>query len=148
MLTAVVDGYPEGTHKLETVTGGEPLEDGRSVTDHAVARQDRLVLTGWVSDFNGGERPREAWETIRRLHRAVTPLNVVTEWGRYSEMIIRRAEAPQTTRGMRFTLELEQIIRVGVTDQELPEEEVEGPADGRSGEQERGRVALPPPVSV
>ena len=49
-----VDGWPELTHKLETNIGGEPLEDGREVTDHAVARQDRLVLTGWVSDITSG----------------------------------------------------------------------------------------------
>ena len=48
VLANRVDGFPDTTHKLETTTGGEPLEDGRHVTDHAVARADRLVLTGWV----------------------------------------------------------------------------------------------------
>ena len=143
-LMAVVDGYPDATHKLETTTGGEPLEDGRNVTDHAVARQERLVLTGWVSDFNGGDRPREAWETLRRLHKSVAIMRVVTEWGVYDNMLIRRAEAPQNARGMRFTLELEEVIFVGVADNELPAENLSGPAQGRSGEITRGRVALRP----
>ena len=52
-LTVFVDGFPDAVHKLSTGTGSEPLEDGREATDHAVARQDQLVLTGWVSDFNG-----------------------------------------------------------------------------------------------
>ncbi len=140
----LVDGYPDGAHKLETTTGGEPLEDGREVTDHAVARQARLSLTGWVSDFNGGDRPLMAWEEIRRRHKAVKPVAVLTEWGAYPEMLIRRAEAPQTARGMRFTLELEEVIRVGVTDTDLPPGNVSGPAQGRSGEVYRGRVALAP----
>ena len=145
VLADVVDGYPDETHKLETTTGGEPLEDGRNVTDHAVARQDRLVLTGHVSDFNGGNRPGEAWQEIRRRHKAVTPIAVMTEWGTYPEMIIRRAEAPKRTRGMRFTLELEEVIRVGIADNELPPEQLSGPAAGRSGEVRQGRRALQAP---
>ncbi len=141
----VVDGWPELTHKLETTTGGEPVEDGRKVTDHAVARQAKLVLTGWVSDFNGGDRPAQAWEAIRRRHKGVKPVAVVTEWGFYPEMLIVRAEAPQTGRGMRFTLELEEVIRVGVIDTDLPGQNGSGPAQGRSAEVERGRVALGPP---
>ncbi len=143
-LASVVDGYPEETHKLESTTGGEPLEDGRAVVDHVIARQDRLVLQGWVSNFNGGERPRSAWETIRRLHKAVETVTVMTEWGVYDEMIIRRAEAPKRHRGLQFTLELEEIIRVGLTDNELPASQTSGPAQGRSGEVQRGRVNLLP----
>ena len=151
----VVDGYPEAVHKLETTTGGEPVERKRqgrreriTATDHAVARQARLTLTGWVSDFNGGDRPLEAWEAIRRRHKEVKPFAVLTEWGVYPEMLIRRAEAPQNSRGMRFTLELEEVIRVGVTDTDLPPGNVSGPAQGRSGEVDRGRVPLGAPRSV
>ena len=53
-FTVFVDGFSDATHKISTITGGEPLEDGTQATDHAVARQDQLTLTGWVSDFNGG----------------------------------------------------------------------------------------------
>ena len=143
-LTAFVDGWPEGSHRLETAIGGEPLEDGREVTDHAVARQAQLTLTGWVSDFNGGDRPMAAWDMIRRLHKDETPFAVITEWGVYPEMLILRAEAPQTTRGMRFTIELEEVIRVGLTDTNLPSTSLSGPATGRSGEVDRGRVPLRP----
>lgn len=148
IIEGVVDGFPEAIHRLETSTGGEPLEDGRQVTDHAVARQAHLTLTGWVSNFRGGDRPGRAWGTIQRLHRSVTPVRVITEWGVYDEMLIFRAEAPQTSRGLRFTLELREVLRVGVTDTELPEGELSGPATGRSGEVQRGRVGLPPVTTV
>ena len=144
LLADVVDGYPGATHKLETTTGGEPLEDGRQVTDHAIARQARLVLEGWVTDFNGGDRPLEAWSTIRRLQKTTTPFLVMTEWGVYPEMLIRRAEAPQTHRGLSFTLELEEVIRVGITLSDLPAPSLSGPAQGRSDEIDRGRISLDP----
>ena len=142
LLTGLVDGYPTTEHRLETTTGGEPLEDGARITDHAVARQALLTLEGWVSDWESPDRPRAAWERIRELHKAVTPLEVITEWGRYTEMLIRRAETTQTGRGMRFRIELEEIVRVGVTESELPPDTVSGPAAQRTGNVERGRIPL------
>ena len=143
-LVGLVDGYPTATHKLETTTGGAPIEDGRQVTDHAVARQAKLELTGWVSDFNGGNRPHDAWEEIRRLHKASKAVTVITEWGVYPEMLIVSAEAPQTARGLRFTLVLEEVIRVGVTDADLSAGAISGPASGRSAEVARGYQPLGP----
>ena len=102
------------------------------------------MLTGWVSDFNGGARPGEALAVLRRLHKAEIPFAVITEDGVYPEMLIRRYEFPRFARGVRFTLELEEVQRVGVTDSELPAASLAGPAVGRSGEVDRGRVALPP----
>ena len=68
---------------------------------------------------------------------------VLSEWGNYPEMYIWRFEAPQTHRGMRFTLELQELIRVGINDiGELPASQLSGPAVGRSGEVQRGRVQL------
>ena len=142
MLSGLVDGYPTATHRLETTTGGEPLEDGAQITDHAVARQGRITLEGWVSDWSGGDRPSAAWEAITSLQKSAEPLEVMTEWGSYPEMLIRRASTTQTGRGMRFTLECEEVIRVGTTDNDLPASEIDGPASGRSGTVQQGRVPL------
>ena len=139
---SVVDGWPEVTHKIETTIGGEPLEDGREVTDHAVAKQDKIVMTGWVSDINGGNRPKQAWERIRQIQRLVQPIKVITEWGVYDEMLIDRAEAPQTNRGMNFTLELREIRRVGLTQSTISNLVSSGPARGRSSNVQRGRVGF------
>ena len=141
----IVDGFlnDPGKHRLSINTGGEPLEDGRDVTDHAVARQEEIFLTGFVSDYEGEDRPGEAWETLRRLHKELEPVDVQTAWGHYPEMLIRRAEGIPVGRGLEFTLELEQVIRVGIVASALPPENVEGgAADGRSGEVQRGRVPL------
>ena len=141
-LVAVVDGFPEEGHRLRTDTGGEALEDGRDVTDHAVAVQDELTLYGWVSDLNGGHRAGEAWQEIRRLAKELEPVVVVTEWGTYSEMLIVEADAPKRSRGLRFTMKLREIIRVGVVDNELSSDRVGGPVANRTAEVNRGRVAL------
>ena len=138
-LVGVVDGFPDTEHSLETLVGGEPLEDSREITDHVVARQERLTLTGWVSDWSGGNRPGDAWTEIRRLQKAGTPLRVVTEWGTYAEMVIRRAQANYEGRGQRMRLELHEILRVGVADTELAEGTTDGPAAQRAGNFARGR---------
>ena len=141
-LMAVVDGYPSANHRLETSKGGEPLEDGREATDHAVARSERLILTGWVSDFRGGNPGEAAWSTLRRLHKSVTPLRVVTELGDYSEMLITRCESREQGRGIQFRLELEEVIRVGLVENLLPPGQIGGPAEDRSGSIDRGRLTV------
>ena len=146
VLLDVVDGYPDESHKLETEMGDEPLEDGRDVTDHAVARPKELTLTAWVSDIPGGQRPAEAWREIIRLQESVEPFQVVTEWGTYDEMLIKRCQADKVGRGLVARMDLKEIRRVGVVDAELPPETLSGAAAGRSGEVRRGRVALPAPV--
>ena len=144
-LTGIVDGWPDEQHSLKTTIGGAPLEDGTRVTDHAIVSSEEVTLTGFVSDWSGGDRPGQAWEAIRALNATLTPVRVVTEWGVYPEMLITEADAPKGgRRGLRFTLKLTWVNRVGIADNELPASELSGPATGRSGIVERGRVALPP----
>lgn len=141
-LTAVVDGFPSEHHKISTEIGGEPVEDGVEATDHAVFSREEVTLTGWVSDWYSGRTPARAWSTVRRLARTVTPVVLMTEWGVYPEMLIVQADAPKETRGMRFTVKFLWINRVGTRDSELPPDQLSGPAEGNSGLQQRGRVAL------
>ena len=143
-LTAVVDGWPAENHALKTNIAGAPVEDGVEATDHSVLSNEEVTLTGWVSDWGGGARPADAWGEIRRLAREREPLRLVTEWGVYPEMLILEADAPKNHRGMRFTVKFVWINRVGIVDNELPASQLSDPAVGRSGEVERGRVALPP----
>ena len=64
---------------------GNPLRRASGSRITPWLRQDRFILNGWVSDFNGGEdRVREAWQTIRRLHKSITRLTLTTELGTYS----------------------------------------------------------------
>ena len=140
----MVDGWPEEQHQLKVNIAGAPVESGVETTDHSVLSSEQVTLTGWVSGWTGGRHPADAWGEVRRLAREREPIRLVTEWGVYDEMLIWEAEAPKTNRGMRFTLKLIWINRVGVTDAELPPEQVTGPAANRTGEVERGRVALPP----
>ena len=76
-----VDGYLSHEHELTTRTGGEPLEDGREVTDHVVAAPQKVILTGQASDMRGGSRAKDAWQAIEELHKAAEPVRVITEWG-------------------------------------------------------------------
>ena len=113
-LVGLVDGYPDDTHRTRTRTGNEPLEDGREISDHAVALEEELTLEGWVSDFQGPHQPEDAWAAIRKLSKETAVVEVITELGTYPEMIIRMAEANRIGRGIRFRMELKEILRVDV----------------------------------
>lgn len=145
-LVAVVDGYPETRHTLRVETGEAPLEDGTVVQDHAVARSERLTLTGWVSDLSsadGTRRARDAWTAIRRLHREVETLEVITAFGSYPEMLITEASSEEVGGGMQFTLKLSEVIRVG-RERHAVSGDATGPAVGRQSTSERGLVSASP----
>ena len=70
ILLDVVDGVPETSHELDVWVGGEPLEDGVEVTDHAVARQEqahskRLPEKSRVC--------RNGFREVRKRHRMAKP---------------------------------------------------------------------------
>ena len=141
-LSAVVDGYPDESHKVNLFMGEEPIEDGSPVTDHAVALREEVTLTGWVSNISmAGDqyRPHDAWTRIRELAHDLKVVSLVTAFGMYPEMIIIQAEADAVGGGMRFTLKLAQVIRVGVLPGEIGEGAI-GPAEDRTSEVLRGKV--------
>ena len=141
-LSAVIDGWPHLKRRLETSTGGAPLEDGAEVTDHAVAREEILTLTGFVSNFrdNSGRRADEAYSTLRRLHRAVTPLIIICPWATYDQMLIHRVDDENLGLGSRFTIQFKEVLRVGLRPNEITNDKASGPAKRRSSQVERGRV--------
>ena len=142
-LALLVDGYPARTHRVASRSGGEPLEDGREVTDHLVAAPRELSLTGIVSDLAGSQRPAEAWAAIEKINQDSEPVRVITEWGTYSDMIIDQCEGTASGRGMRFTMDVKEILRVSsATGPAVPTFAQRGPARFRSGEIARGRLVL------
>ena len=142
MLSTVVDGFSDVGHGIDSTSGGAPLEHGARVTDHIIANQPTLTMTGSVSGHPEapGSTPIAAWAVIRRLHESVTPFEVITPFGRYSEMYISRLRNRQVGRGFFFTMELAGILRVGAA-VATDDSAVSGPAQGRTGTVERGRVA-------
>ena len=93
--------------------------------------------------MRGGDRPRDAWAAILELHRDSEPVRVTTEWAIYPEMVISRCEAHDAGRGMRFEMELSEILRVSAAmGPVVPSAAMTGNAAGRSGQVSRGRVPL------
>ena len=148
ILADVVHGYPEASFRLSTSASKSPLEDGVSATDHAVALPDEIELEGWVSDLaRSGSGPArddaaKAWETLQRIQKESEPIEVITPWGTYDEALIVRCKARQTGGGMQFTLKLQEIIRVGVSDSAISDSAT-GPARFRPSRTVRGNVPSP-----
>ena len=108
-LDQVVDGYTGVQHRLRTRIGNEPIQEGTSISDHAESEPDVVALIGWVSNFNGINRPVEAFGHLRRIMKALTIVTVITEWHTYRSAIIIRADASTRGRGMRLELEIQEV---------------------------------------
>ena len=104
-----------------------------------------VSLTGRLSDWSSadGRTPAQLWDEVCRLARERQPVRLLTTTTEvsYPEMLISYSKLH---RGIRFTLELVPINRVGMTDADLLPENVSGPAVNRTSEVTRGRVVLPP----
>ena len=112
-----MEGYPDVKHRVGVQLGTAPLEDGTVTTDHATPMPAELVLEGRVGDQGpGGTRsPQAAWETILDLTRHPVPVEVLTPWAVYPEMMLTRADADQVGKGMVVNLRLKELQRVRVT---------------------------------
>ena len=77
---------------------------------------------------------------MRRIHRDVVPLDVVTPFGYYDEMLITEVTGRRVGNGLRFRMKLENIIRVGLVPRQIQEPTSSGPALGRDTELPLGRV--------
>ena len=138
-LEGVISGYYDMQAKLRTHVGTEPLEDGSSINDHAVANSIGLTLTGIVSEQN--RTAAAAYERIEALYNHPNPITVITPWHTFEEMIIEQVDITQRGEGFQFVLKLLRVIRVGVT---AVGDNVSGPAQGRGAAVNRGRVISPP----
>lgn len=139
----VIDGYLDETHKVSTGKTDEPVEDGYTISDHAIAYPARLKLKAFVSDqvdipvVEGskfrppppGERVSEAWLAIVDAQETQELLEVFTPWAYYQDMLIIKAEAKRLSGAMECQLELEQVRiidpELGVTNS------ISGPATTR-----------------
>lgn len=141
-----VTAWDEPSHSLSSELGTERIEDGSTITDHVVAQPAKLSLIGYISDVSmGPDAPGRAWAQIRKLHKDEAILKVITEWGEYPEMVIKRVDTTQTTRGMKFTLDMQEIVRVGVSRTEMitaASEAPDTPATNRGPEVEAGQKPL------
>ena len=141
-LVDFVDGYPERSHKLTTSIGSAPVETGARISDHAIPNAEEVILTGLVSDLklDGISQTAAAWERIRELQRNSDVVELMTSWASYAEMIIVEVTANEAGGGMRFTMKLEEILRVGITQNVVEAPLISGPAVLRTSNVDRGLI--------
>ena len=129
-LEGSIDGFPAESYQAGTETGDSPLETGASVTDHAVAKPESVSLTGKV---RGIQRSTSAWADLRGLRDDIEPLQIVTPFATFEEMILKSVNANRIGDGLEFSLQFEQILRVGLAG---------GSVTSPVGSQASGRTSL------
>lgn len=143
---AVVTGWAMPNHQLMSQAGTERIEDGATITDNIVAMPAKLSMVGYVSDLTmqkGSRAPAEAWAAIRKLHREEAIVSIATEWGIYKNMFIMAVDTKQDNRGMKFDIDFQEIVRVGIGEYE-PIGKQSATADGRGAEVPNGEQVVQP----
>lgn len=108
--------YLSVEHSIEQDVTSYPVESGAKINDHAVRRGNRLMLNGAVASLRAGAVTGAAvWQTLDRMMDGGQLVSVITHYGRYDNMLLRRGTAPEDRRqNGRFRLELEQVLLAAV----------------------------------
>ena len=143
------DGFLSEQHSAEVATTSYPVEDGETRIDHAVRLPLKLTLEGWTSTWrpigagsSADERPADAWQYILDLMDRREAITVTTALATYENMLVTKASAPadrSTGGSLRFTLELEEILRGELRDTSVPSATT-GPAADRIESADLGNV--------
>lgn len=108
----------EGHERSSDITE-HPVEIGARITDHVILNPERLRLEGFVTDAGSAVfasdpgRTKQAFDTLEAAWESREPLQVVTGYKTYSDMVIVRMDLPRSRpSSMRFSMELVNIRRV------------------------------------
>ena len=109
-LNLLVDGFPDSFYKVSARVSKIPLEHGATISDHAVPYPLELKVMGWVS-----QQDSAAFYAIKSIVERAAPFAVSTRWAYHEEMVATKFEPLERgLRGMRFTLDMQEIQRVGL----------------------------------
>ncbi len=144
------DGFLSEQHTVEVATTSYPVEDGETRIDHAVRQPLKLTLEGWTSTWrpigagsSADERPADAWQYILDLMDRRETITVATFLATYENLLITKASAPvdrSTGGSLRFTLELEEVLRGELRGELRDTSASTGPAADRIGTLDHGNV--------
>ena len=137
----------EETHSRDAQVTENPVESGATVADHVVLEPEGVSIEGFISSAPvrilplgqaGTGRVLDAFEELDRLWRRREPVELVTGYRVYDDMIITRLELPRRREvGLRFTAELRKVNIVDSEVAELPA--LDEVSDAAAQEQNRGR---------
>ena len=135
----------EETHERAADVTEHPVESGARVSDHVILQPARLTLEGFVTDAGvavfgaAAGRTQTAFETLTEAWREREPVQVVTGYRTYQDMVIVRLDMPRERPGsMRFSMELKHvtIVESEVVNVAAPDADT---ADLAAGETDAGR---------
>ena len=142
VFDGVKGGIAEAEHDIEVHTTQVPIEGRSKITDNASLLPEKLTLTGISTTISIETAPKDTWSAIRKLRNERTLMDIDTEWGPYTNMLLKRAQGGYLGRGGRFMLYFEEKILVDFERPPVPS--TSGPAAGRNPAVDRGRVATVP----
>lgn len=149
----VIDVFSEEDITYASTVTDHPIETGEAVTDHVFNQPTRLRVRGTIAGnrggggfFNiggiGGDRKQEGYETLRELHQARQPLDVVTGLEVFTNMVITDLSIPRTARtggALVFDVEFKQVRFVDSQRADLGDTASEDSADLASSTSNAGR---------
>lgn len=117
--TLVLDASIAEEHAIDVSITDNPIEDGGTVTDHALVEPRVLTMEVMVTAHPdqliptlSAVRHIQEYRKLQRIAKSRDVITVVTSLERYRNMLIERVSTPRTvenTNALRITVQLRQI---------------------------------------
>ena len=111
----IIDGFLSTQQQVSVDATSVPIESGARIVDHVAVKPVEITVQGQVSDLEGDGRAAGFWAVLQRQLKDADPVEVITSWQTYPEMIITQVSSQEHGRGgMRFTMQLREILRISL----------------------------------
>jgi hypothetical protein len=151
----VFDGTLRAEHEQQTVVTLNPVQTGAAITDHAYVMPARLTVEIAMSDAmqsytigqwsSGPTRSISAYQTLKALQLANTPVSLATKLASYSLMMItdcRAEETKDTKYALKATVTFTEIF-TGTVLQVQPTQAIAASLQDSQTAQSQGQPLLP-----
>lgn len=140
-------------HERSAEVTSHPIETGATISDHVITQPDKILLEGFITDtpvaiFAAQQgRTQNGFDILNEAFNAREPIQIVTGFGIYENMIITRLTLPrERPSSMQFILEATRVIIAGTQTALLPAEEAEDIATEQDDEGRQTADPVPPEI--
>lgn len=121
--TLQVDVTVSESHDLPSTVTEKPVEDGSSINDNVILGNEKLSISGILTDDRLGTSQAQKWESLKEIRRSREPFTVTTSLDVYENMIFANINASRdvtTTGAVVFTADLTRVRIIASETAQVP----------------------------
>lgn len=121
--TLQVDVTLSESHDLPSTVTEKPVEDGSQINDNVILGNEKISISGVLTDDRLGTSQAEKWNALKEIRRSREPFTVTTSLDVYENMIFTNINASRdvsSTGAVFFTADLTRVRIIASETAQVP----------------------------